>query len=291
MSRQDLPIIVGTDGSTGATAAIDWAAREAGLRHCPLAIAHASAPDLVALRSGVAAVPPPSATGRPAYVEDAVLRVADEHPGLDVSALDLAGGASAALIGASRDATMLVVGARGRTRVAEVLLGSVSRHVSAHAHCPVAVVHELHDGSTWPVAVGIDGSTASQHALRLAATEASMRHVALLVVHAWRDEVYTGYGVYTTPVDLTRELQQAAEALASNEIAPLAEQFPDLEVIVRVTQSHPVTALVQASHEAQLMVVGAHGRGFFPGMGQGSVAGGVVHSASTPVIVVPVPSI
>lgn len=287
MSRQNLPIIVGTDGSTGATAAIDWAADEAVRRHCPLAIAHAGAPDLVALRSGVAAVPPPAATGRPAYVEDAVLRVADEHPGLDVSALDLAGGASAALIGASRDATMLVVGARGRTRVAEVLLGSVSRHVSAHAQCPVAVVHEIHDGSTWPVAVGIDGSTASQRALRLAATEASLRHVALLVVHAWRDELYTGYGVYTTPVDITRELRQAADDLAAHEIATIAEEFPDLDLLVRVTQSHPVSALVQASHEAQLVVVGAHGRGFFPGMHQGSVAGGVVHRASTPVIVVP----
>ena len=190
-------------------------------------------------------------------------------------------------IGASRDATMLVVGARGRTRVAEVLLGSVSRHVSAHAQCPVAVVHEIHDGSTWPVAVGIDGSTASQRALRLAATEASLRHVALLVVHAWRDELYTGYGVYTTPVDITRELRQAADDLAAHEIATIAEEFPDLDLLVRVTQSHPVSALVQASHEAQLVVVGAHGRGFFPGMHQGSVAGGVVHRASTPVIVVP----
>ena len=35
MTRSTLPIIVGTDGSPGATAAVDWAAREAVLRRLP----------------------------------------------------------------------------------------------------------------------------------------------------------------------------------------------------------------------------------------------------------------
>jgi nucleotide-binding universal stress UspA family protein len=56
-----------------------------------------------------------------------------------------------------------------------------------------------------------------------------------------------------------------------------------------VVQSHPVAALVQASHETQLVVVGAHGRGMFPGMHQGGVTSGVLHGAATPVIVVPAP--
>lgn len=289
MSGKNLPILVGTDGSTGAATAIDWAAAEAHRRHRPLVIVHASAPDWVALRSDVAAVPPPPASARPAYVDDAADRVQAEWPGLEVTALDLAGGASSGLIAASTDATMVVVGARGRSLVAEVLLGSVSRHVSAHAHCPVVVVHEVLDRQSWPVAVGIDGSTASQHALRLAATEAQLRGVTLLVVHAWRDELYTGYGVYTTPVDITRELEQEAKDLTAAEVATIADEFPELEVLMRVVQSHPVAALVQASHETQLVVVGAHGRGMFPGMHQGGVTSGVLHGAATPVIVVPAP--
>jgi nucleotide-binding universal stress UspA family protein len=290
MSVQTLPIVVGTDGSTSAAAAIDWAAAAAHRRHAPLAIAHAVPPDWVALRSGVAAVPPPASRERPAYVDDAVARVIEEWPGLDVTPLDLVGGAAGALITASREATMLVVGARGRTLVAEVLLGSVSRHVSAHAHCPVVVVHEIHDRQSWPVAVGVDGSAAAREALRLAATEASLRGVRLLAVHAWRDESYTGYGVYMAPVDITRELQQEAEQLIAAEVATIAEAFPDLEVIMRVDQAHPVTALVTASHESQLVVVGAHGRGFFPGMLQGSVTTGVVRGSQTPVMVAPAPA-
>ncbi|QNK80238.1 universal stress protein [Nakamurella sp. PAMC28650] len=45
------------------------------------------------------------------------------------------------LIALSRDATLLVVGSRGHSGLAGVLLGSVSNACAAHASCPVLVVH------------------------------------------------------------------------------------------------------------------------------------------------------
>ena len=56
------------------------------------------------------------------------------------------GHAGAVLVEASRRAALLVVGSRGRGRLAEALLGSVSEHCVRHAACPVVVVRHPQSG-------------------------------------------------------------------------------------------------------------------------------------------------
>ena len=51
-----------------------------------------------------------------------------------------AGTGGFALIEASRDADLIVVGTRGRSSFVQLLTGSTSLEVLSHAHCPVAVV-------------------------------------------------------------------------------------------------------------------------------------------------------
>ena len=51
-----------------------------------------------------------------------------------------AGTGAFALIEASREADLVVIGTRGRPGFVELILGSTTLEVLAHAHCPVAVV-------------------------------------------------------------------------------------------------------------------------------------------------------
>src|SRR6185437_1424268 len=91
-----------------------------------------------------------------------------------------------ALVKASTQAQMIVVGSRGMGPVDRAVLGSVSSGVVHHAHCPVAIVHADEAQTpdhTAPVLLGIDGSPASEAATALAFDEASRRKVELVALH------------------------------------------------------------------------------------------------------------
>jgi nucleotide-binding universal stress UspA family protein len=283
-------IVVGVDGSPCSAQAVDWAADEASRRGAPLVLLHVAHPSWLAVGSElpviVAQEPPP----RPAYLDDEVARVTRLHPDLDVSCLEVLGAPAQTLIEHSQDAALVVVGARGRARVVEMVLGSVSRHVVAHAHCPVVVVRGDIARADAPVAVGIDDSVPSRTALRAAIAEAAMRGVPLLVVHAWEDLGYAAYGAWVPPIGTPEELAEAAMLTADDAVQEVSAAFPEVEIHVRVPNSHPVPAVVGLGDEVQLLVVGTHGSGRFPGMLLGSVTSAAIHDAGCPVLVVPTSS-
>ena len=65
---------------------------------------------------------------------------AAELADLDVELSAVHGAPAEVLLQAAQGATELVVGSRGHGDVAGLLLGSVSRHCSHHAPCPVVIV-------------------------------------------------------------------------------------------------------------------------------------------------------
>ncbi|WP_258563551.1 universal stress protein [Streptomyces phytophilus] len=71
---------------------------------------------------------------------EAVAGAEKTYPGVRVERTAVEGSARELLIEASRDAGLLVTGARGRGGFTGLLLGSVSHALLQHAHCPVAVV-------------------------------------------------------------------------------------------------------------------------------------------------------
>jgi nucleotide-binding universal stress UspA family protein len=60
--------------------------------------------------------------------------------GAEVVPVVAAGTGAFALVEASGEADLVVVGSHGRSGVVELILGSTSLEVLAHAHCPVAVI-------------------------------------------------------------------------------------------------------------------------------------------------------
>jgi nucleotide-binding universal stress UspA family protein len=80
--------------------------------------------------------------GAALHVAERVVSAAGPAPeGVTVAAKSARGKAAFALIEASRDADLVVVGRRGRGGFAELLLGSTSAALAAHGHCPIAIVH------------------------------------------------------------------------------------------------------------------------------------------------------
>lgn len=286
MSSSHGLIVVGVDGSASSVGAVDWAAAEAHRRGASLELLYAEVPTppVVGLEPGP--VTPVTAETAPSFLDEARQRVLLAWPELDVRTVPMVGGPASSLISASADADLIVVGAHGRSMLARLLLGSVGHHVATHAACTAVVVRGAGHGATAPVAVGLDDSPTARYALEVAFEEASLRAVPLVVFHAWQDLPVTGYGVWAPPPGVTDELRAAAEELVSEAMQGWPEKYPDVEVHTRVEHNHPVTAVVEESAHAQLVVLGAHGRGHFAGMDFGSVPSAAVREAACPVMVV-----
>jgi nucleotide-binding universal stress UspA family protein len=127
-------IVVGVDGSPHARRALDWALSEARLRggRCLL---------ICAYEVGLAflAAPIDGLGDAARAVLDHELAFAREG-GCPVEGHAVLGPAAKALVDASQDADLLVVGSRGRGGLTGALLGSVSTVCVHHATCPVVVV-------------------------------------------------------------------------------------------------------------------------------------------------------
>lgn len=281
-------VVVGVDGSASAKVAVNWAAREAALRQVPLTLVSVCPPPLLFLWPEV-----PMPVEYAAYQEsrcqefvDDARTVADEATGGGVRVLTEipTGPTLPTLVDMTADADLIVVGSRGLGAVSRVLLGSVSAGLLRHAHCPVAVIHDedplMEFPAQAPVVLGIDGSPASESATAIAYDAAARRGVELVVVHAISDAdlIEMPRADYTT-------LEQAAHEMLGERLAGYAERYPDLAVRKVVVWARPAKALVEHSENAQLLVVGSHGRGGFTGMLLGSVGFSVAQAARMPVIV------
>lgn len=133
-------IVVGVDGSEGSAKALAWAIAEAKLRDARVEAVAAWEPPYLEGYPYIASRVDPSEleVGAKAVVEEAVAAV--DAAGVRVDCVTRCGAAASVLVEAARDASLVVVGSRGRGGFAGLLLGSVSQQVANHAPCPVVIV-------------------------------------------------------------------------------------------------------------------------------------------------------
>jgi nucleotide-binding universal stress UspA family protein len=287
-------IVVGFDGSGSSQVAVAWAADEAARRGVPLDVLYAADYTGLVGDFGGSSLPE-SAHHEAGNSAQAGARIARaRQPGIEVSPLVFAGAPAAGLVDESAVSSLVVVGARGRGELAALALGSVSTAVAAHARCAVVVVRggeAVRPSPNRPVVVGVDGTPASEDALRLAVEAARAGGATLKIVSAWptvREDWLRAYWASVDPhADPDREARRAAEHAAAAAAARVADLAPDVTAKTYAYAGHPARVIVDvANDDAALVVVGSRGRGSVAGLLLGSVGHGVVHAARCPVVLV-----
>jgi nucleotide-binding universal stress UspA family protein len=135
------------------------------------------------------------------------------------------------------------------------------------------------------VAVGVDESQSSHRALAWAAEEALRRGATLHVVTAWSWDAVEGAPL--APVD-PASLMDLAVQTQTRAVAEIVDVMDPRPPVTRdVVQASAAEALADASQDADLVVVGTHGRGPVRSLLLGSVSLSVIKHAACPVVVMP----
>ena len=280
------PVVVGVDPSGSSDEAIGWAADEAARRGTELILAHS--------------VPPPSTMFAEQNVTpermwragEALLLarrddVHERHPELTVHVELTRAGRNEALLEQAQRAALVVVGSRQRGPSGRLLLGSTSHFMVTHCRIPVAVVRHRATDPRAPIVVGIDGTDASPRcaAVRLRARRGGGCAAARAARVAGGRPGGLRQAHDVDGDDLT-ELRLAAEATVAAEVARVAPEHPAVEVRSAAVQGAPTVVLADAAPDAQLLVVGSHGRGAWDRFVLGSVSTNLLYVVGRPLVIV-----
>jgi nucleotide-binding universal stress UspA family protein len=145
----------------------------------------------------------------------------------------------------------------------------------------------MNTAGTGTIVVGIDGSEHGARALEWAIDEAKLRGARLELVSAWHvpSAVYMGPAV-TPPIG--ESVESAFREVAEEVVAEAAERAraAGVETGTRLEHGQAAEVLVDASADADLLVVGSRGHGGFAGLLLGSVSTQCAHHASCPLVIV-----
>lgn len=284
--------IIGFDGSESSRAAARWAVANAHGRSESVRLVHAwsiatatvySAFEPVIVAESIAAVEQAARQELEAFVDE----LAVESP-VPVTATLVHGDASSVLLDASRESDQVVVGARGSGRFERLLLGSTSTRCATHATVPTIVVRQDGDDksptSVRHIVVAVDGSPNSIAAVTWACSFAQPESkVDLIGVWEFSPGIFSSEYIY-----YPRALDEARKRFDDQIAAlPAAVHRDDIEINTTFVEGIPRKQIAAHAADADLLVVGARGRGAIGSALLGSVSTWLLHHCNKPVAVVP----
>ncbi|MGV9854137.1 universal stress protein [Streptomyces sp. NPDC003442] len=286
------PVVVGLDGSPESFTAANWAAREAQRRQLPLSLVHASlwqAGDL----------PAPDSEDTLGHWAQRILRdgereLSGRYPDLPLTAEQVPTTAVTALLERAEGAEMLVLGSRGLSALTGFLLGSVGQQVLARATCPVVMVRANERSAAErpgdEVVVALQNLTeVPGPLLDFAFAAASARRTTLRAVHVRKLPASDyGYGLAAGPVGyLDGDPEARVNLELETALEPWRKKYPRVAVERTIDLAFVAGAVLRATAEAGLLVVGRRTHRSALGAHIGPVTHAVLHHSTVPVAVVP----
>lgn len=137
---------------------------------------------------------------------------------------------------------------------------------------------------TYHVVVGVDGSAHGEAALRFALAEAEVHAGRVTAVFAWQVPFLSIPGAFDR-----EELEKAGMAFLIEKVSAVVPS-PKVPLSTVVAEGDPAESLITAAKDADLLVVGTHGRSTLRGLLVGAVSLRCIMGAPCPVTVVKLPN-
>ncbi|GAA2115767.1 universal stress protein [Streptomyces synnematoformans] len=282
-------VVVGVDGSDASMAAVRWAAAEAASRRISLHLVHAEAP------TGNQPVSPGGSVHEEwvrERIAAACRETAERYPEVGITGGATTETAVKALLDASQEGELLVLGSRGLGAVSGFFTGSVSLPVVAHATGPTVLVrqdwHPAAADRDLPVVVGVDLAHRFEPVLEFACESAHRAGARLRVVHMWRSSSVYAYPSPLPDQKVGADRKDIAREKLDAALGVWQARYPDVAMERALLDTGVAPSLLEEGAGARLLVVGRrmHKRLRFPIL-IGPVTHALMHHATVPVAVVP----
>lgn len=283
--------VVGVDASPEADAALEWTRSITG-GDARIVVVHAWELPLVTGYDMVVTIDPAEIEQLSKQgLQELVDRVGDDR----LTPVTRQGHAGRALVSEADEvnADLIVVGHRGKGRMS-MMLGSTANYVLHHTERPVVIIRGEDVTAPKRVVVGVDDhdlgegavpgrENESVRALRWAYSLPDVETIR--VVHAWFLPALA-VGMFSTAAAELETMDVAAGAVVDRVMAVAGPPPEGVHVVGESVRGTPGFALIEASRDADLVVVGSRGRGGFSGLLLGSTSAEVAAHGHAPVAVI-----